>query len=188
MSRPKFGTIGQNGTTVPHDYGNIYYRQSIGDSERLVIGPTDSQIKLLDGLASTFPTHRYYVLYVLLLSHSGRRPGRYESPLIENHEALQIFMWTFQNYFEGDARHHLWIASSDSSDLLVYDQHDVIFGYGDLGTFENVLDTLGFKQSEFWFPSPHVHSYDPGNADTEDKLMSHFDWRFYDLQRGDEWE
>ena len=68
-------------------------RQPCGDGERLVIGPTGEQVKLLDELAAAFPTQRYYILYILLLSHAGRSPGRYQSPLIECHDDLQLFIW-----------------------------------------------------------------------------------------------
>jgi hypothetical protein len=183
----KFSTFDAVGNAIEHDYGNIYFRQPCGDSERLVIGPTDSQIKLLDVLSATYPSQRFYVLYVLLLSHAGRSLGRYQSPIIENHEDLQLFIWTFQNFFEGDGRHHLWIGSPDSADLLVYDQHDVIFAYGGLEAFESALTNDGFKQQEFWFPSPHSHSYDPSNVNAEDELMAYFDWTNFELQAGDEW-
>ena len=148
----KFALLDADGNSHTHDYGNVYFRQPCGDAERLVIGPTGSQIKLIDALASTFPTERYYILYVLLLSHADRSPGRYQSPIIESHEQLQQFIWRFQNFFEGDGRHHVWIASPDSPDLLVYDQHDVIFAYGDLRLFESELEKVGFRRAEFWFP------------------------------------
>ena len=183
----KFASLDRDGNAIDHDYGNIYFRQPCGESERLVIGPTGAQVKLLDELAATYPTQRFYVLYILLLSHGGRSPGRYQSPVMENHEDLQLFIWTFQNFFECDGRHHVWIASPDSDDLLVYDQHDVIFGYGNLDAFESVLNNGGFNQQEFWFPSPHSHSYDPANVNAEDELMAYFDWQFFELQAGDEW-
>ncbi len=188
MTRLKFGTLDSQGEAVVHDYGNLYFRQPCGDGERLVIGPKSSQVKLLDELAATFATQRYSILYVLLLAHAGRTPGRYQSPLIGSHEDLQLFIWTFQTFFEGDGRHHLWIASPDSSDLLVYDQHDVIFAYGDLDAFETVLKSHQYQDKEFWFPSPHTHGYDPANAQAEDELLSFFEWQYFDLQPGDEWD
>ena len=184
----KFASLDAHGNGVDHDYGDVFFRQPCGGSQRLVIGPSGAHVELLDELASTFPTERYYVLYVLLLSHAGREPGRYQSPLFESHEELQLFIWTFQEFFEGDGRHHVWIGTPDSGDLLVYDHHDVIFAYGDLDAFEQVLVGRGFRETEFWFPSPHSHSFDPANVRTEDELMGHLDWGRFDLQPGDEWE
>jgi hypothetical protein len=184
----KFAFIDAEGNGIAHDYGNLYFRQPCGTSERLVIGPTNSQIQLIDKLAANFSGQRYYILYVLLLSHAGRLPGRYQSPLIESHEDLQLFIWRFQNFFEGDGRHHVWIATPDSSDLLVYDQHNVIFAYGNLDGFQQVLDDATFRNKEFWFPCPHSHSFDPANANVEDELMAYFEWQYFELQPGDEWE
>ena len=188
MAIPKFGTLDLRGEPVAHDYGDSYFRQPCGDGARLVIGPTDSQIKLLDELAANFPTRRYYVLSLLLLSHAGRTPGRYQSPLIGGHEDLQLFIWTFQKFFEGDGRHHLWIASPGAPDLLVYDQHNVIFAYGNLDAFESVLQSHRYQYKGLWFPSPHAHGYDPANVSAEDELMSYFEWKYFELQPGDDWE
>ena len=188
MMRPKFGRLDSSGEAVPNDYGNVFFRQPCGDSERLVIGPTGSQIQLLDSLASAFTSQEYYLLYILLLSHSGRSPGRYESPIVPNHNDLQLFIWTFQTFFENDGRHHLWVASPSSNDMLIYDQHDVVFAYGNLDSFESVLVEGGFKNAEFWFPSPHTHGFDPANAVVEDELIGYFDWKYYELQPGDEWD
>lgn len=188
MAMAKFGRLDALGEWVAHDYGSIFFRQPCGETERLVIGPSGSQIKLLDELSLKFSSAKYYLLYVLLVSHAGRAPGRYQSPLIESHEDLQLFIWTYQKFLENDGRHHLWIGSPNSNDMLVYDQHNVIFAYGSLNAFESVLTSNQFRQQEFWFPSPHRHGYDPANARAEDELMAYFDWRYCELQCGDEWD
>lgn len=184
----KFGSLDDSGNGIDYDYGNRYFREPCGDSERLVIGASGSNIQLLDSLAAVYPRQEYYALYVLLLSHAGRSPGRYQSPPMASHEDLQVFIYTFQEFLEGDGRHHLWIGSPGSADLLVYDQHDVIFAYGALDKFERVLVDCEFTAEEFWFPSPHTHSYDPANVREEDAIMSYFEWQFFELQPGDEWD
>ena len=184
----KFSTFDETGNRVDHDYGDRYFRQPCGDSERLVIGASRSNIQLLDALAAVYSQQEYFALYILLLSQADRTPGRYQSPLIANHEDLQLFIYTFQEFLEGDARHHLWIGSPGSTDLLVYDQHDVAFGYGSLDRFEKVLVKNEFTADEFWFPSPHWHSFDPVNVREEDALLSYFDWQYFGLQDGDEWD
>ena len=82
----------------------------------------------------------------------------------------------------------MWIASPDSSDLLVYDQHDVIFGYGNLDAIESALKNRQFRNQEFWFPSPHTHHYNPANVNQEDAVMAYFPWTYFELQNGDEWD
>ena len=184
----KFLSQDEDGNFKEHDYKNNYYFQPCGNSNRLVIGASNEHIRLLDQLAARVSKQRYYALYVLLLSHSGREPGRYQSPLIQNHKELQDFIWTFKKFFEGDGRHHIWIGSPDSNDLLVYDQHNVIFAYGNLDAFEEILTSNGFSLQEFWFPCPHSHSFDPQNVSAEEELMAYWDWKFSPLQKGDEWD
>ena len=188
MARPKFGIPHSSGEVSRHDYGNLYFHEPSGDSGRLVIGPTGSQVQLLESLAETFQPQEYFVLYILLVSHSGNNLGRYQSPLIRNFYALKKFTSTFRLFFENDGRHHIWIASPISPQTLVYDQHDVIFAYGDLEAYEDVLKKNDYTCKDFWFPSPHAHGYDPANGDTEDVLLEFFDWQHFDLQPGDEWD
>jgi len=117
---------------VDYDYGDRYYREPCGNSERLVIGPSGKHINLIDLLTAKFGSDRFYVLYVLLISHAGYDLARYQSPIIEEREDFRLFIWTFQEFFEGDGRHHIWFKSADTKDLIVYDQHNVLFVYGDL--------------------------------------------------------
>ncbi|WP_308990288.1 hypothetical protein [Roseibacillus persicicus] len=176
------------GDATNHDYGSIYFREPCGSSERLVIGASKKQISLLDKLSRCFPTEETFALYVLRVSRLGHHSGRYQSPLFQTHEDLQIFLYTFQEYFESDGRHHLWIGAPDGSAMLILDQHDVIFAYGDLDAFERILHAEGYMPKDFWFPAPHGHSYNPENDKHEDEIMSHFDWTRTDLQEGDDWD
>ncbi|MCP4542989.1 MAG: hypothetical protein GY832_38215, partial [Chloroflexi bacterium] len=151
------------------------------------IGPTSGQIALLCDLASVFPERKYYFLYVLLLSHADNRKGRYQSPPIESYQDLELFLWTFQTFFEQDGRHHIWVASVASDDLLVYDQHNVIFAYGNIDGFEERLRELGYEEKEFWFPVPHAHTYPAANVHQEQGVLEYYDWHWSELQEGDEW-
>ena len=184
----KFAALTESEKWVAHNYGNLCFRQPTSSDERLVIGPSSEQIETMLGLARAWPTQQFYVLYVLLVPHSGAEPGRYQSPLIESFEDLQVFFYTHKSFLESDARHHIWIGSPSNDGLLVYDQHNVIFAYGDLDCCERILASRGFKQDEFWFPSPHAHSYDATNDPQEEELLRYFPWHHSPLQKGDEWD
>jgi len=80
------------------------------------------------------------------------------------------------------------VAAIDSPDLLVYDQHNVIFAYGEIDRFQGVLKNRGYVEREFWFPTPHSYSFPPANTKYEDELMAYFPWRHSPLQPGDEWD
>ncbi|MFT5152589.1 MAG: hypothetical protein ACI841_002588 [Planctomycetota bacterium] len=184
----KFSALNDEGIPIPFEYGDLFFRQPCDGSERIVIGPTTDQIRLIRLLASHFTAESFWTLYVLLVSHGENLLGRYESPPIGQAADLATFLDTFGSFFEDDGRHHLWVASTSSPDLLVYDQHNVIFVYGDLDKFESVLLDGGFREQKFWFPTPHAHQYPAVHAETESKLLGHFDWKWSPLQKGDEWE
>lgn len=182
----KFSVVAPDGTHALHDYGDRFYRQPTTGPDRLVIGASGSNIDLLGSLAARFVDQPYFVLYVLLVSHTEHQPGRYQSPLM-SFEELWAFLDQFRDFFEGDGRHHVWIGSQ-GADFLVYDQHDLIFAYGTLDAYEDVLWNRGFTEEQFWIPTPHSHSFPPANTPRQEALFEHFSWRRFDLQPGDEWE
>lgn len=174
---------------IPHDYGDVYFQQPCGEGFRLVIGPSRDQVDLLAELVGELQGNPWYVLYVLLVPRRGnRQPGRYESEPFESHAALASFLQSFRCFFESDGRHHVWAGSAANDGLLVYDQHNVIFAYGPLDRFERVLVSRGYREAEFWFPSPHSHAFLPENDAEEERLMAEIEWQSYPLQSGDEWD
>jgi len=184
----KFTSLNESKEWITHNYGNVFFRQPMSAGERLVIGPSRAHVELMLSLAQTWRTQRFYVLYVLLVSHSGAELGRYQSQLIESFEDLQVFFYTYETFLESDGRHHIWIGSPSNDGLLIYDQHNVIFAYGDLSLYEQALTSRSFTRGEFWFPSPHSHSYPPTNVQQEEELLRHFPWQRSALQEGDEWD
>src|SRR3954470_510786 len=82
----KFTILNQSKEWVAHHYGNIFFRQAMRSSARLVIGPSAKHVEVMLALAQTWPTQQFGILYVLLISHSGAELGRYQSPLIESFE------------------------------------------------------------------------------------------------------
>src|SRR5689334_5864655 len=122
MFSEKFCSLNDSGEHVRHDYGNLFFEQPCGSTSRLVIGPSREQVSLLLDLAAEFAGCPWYVLYVLLVPRQGQRSaGRYASPDFDDHRSLREFLQSFVNFFEGDGRHHLWIASPADGGLLVYD-------------------------------------------------------------------
>lgn len=183
----KFGVLNESKEWIAHDYGNAFFRQPMSSGERLVIGPSSKHVDMMLSLAQTWPNKQFYILYVLLLSHSGAELGRYQSPLITSFEDLQVFFYTYETFLESDGRHHIWIGSPSNDGLLIYDQHNVIFAYGDLPCYEQILTSLNFSRREFWFPCPHSHGYPPANVQEEEELLRHFPWQHSPLRDGDEW-
>jgi hypothetical protein len=172
---------------VPHEYGNLYFEQPCGDGSRLMIGPSHDQIDLVIELAAELQGNPWFVLYVLLVPRCGHRePGRYQSEPFESHADLAAFLRSFRAFFEGDGRHHVWVGSAPNDGVLVYDQHDVIFAYGPIDRFKALLASRGFREREFWFPSPHSHNFRPEYDAEEERLMSEVAWKRFPLGPGDD--
>lgn len=182
----KFCHLDANGEPVPHRYGNHFFVQPCGDTQRLVIGPSTGHVQLLERLATQLGDPPFYILYVLLVSHTDHQVGRYQSPPIPSFSAVNDFLQTFAEFLENDGRHHLWI--SNGKDLLVYDQHNVIFVYGSIAKFQSIVEAEGFTNEPFWFPAPHTHSFPPSNAEVEKRLLAYFPWQQSELRTGDEWD
>jgi hypothetical protein len=178
-----------NDEWIRHDYGNVYFEQPCGNSRRLVIGPSTDHVDLMVELAAELEGNPWYVLYVLLIPRQGGPgPGRYQSEPFENHAYLASFLLGFRAFFESDGRHHVWVGSGANDGVVVYDQHNVLFAYGPLDRFRSILASHGFRQSEFWFPSPHAHSYMPENDPEVERLMAEAEWKHFPLQPCDEWD
>ncbi len=183
----KLGTLNQQDEEIPFEYSNLFYYEPLNGEGRITIGPSNKHVSLVLDLAEGWEQQEYHILYVLLLSHAGYQPGRYQSPRLASFEDLQLLLPTFQEFFENEGRHHIWVASTQSNEMLIYDQHNVIFTYGDLERYKRYLIERDFQEKSFRFPVPHIHSYPSENSKYEDELMEFFDWQYHPLAENDEY-
>ena len=180
----KFGT--EESGSAEYVYGNVWAREQTTGPQRLIIAPANAHVDLLLQLSRRMPAP-YWVLYVLVVSRTDATIGRYQCPAPLNVEDLEHFLTRFSKYFEGDARHHLWIGSETSPDLVVYDNHNVIYAYGDIERFEEVLHSLGMQQVEsVQFPYPHSHNYHQEFDEVEQELLRSQDWKYFPLHDSDD--
>ena len=97
-------------------------------------------------------------------------------------------MLEYKEYFETDGRHHLWICTLDNSGRLIYDQHNVIFAYGQIEKYLTILDKEGFKEKRFSFPDPHAHAFNQINDKFEESILEYWGWSIYPLEDSDEYD
>jgi hypothetical protein len=172
---------------TPVRYHNVYSIEQTAGPERLIIGPAADHLRLLLSLAEVWQGE-YYLLYVLLVPRQGKRePGRYQSPGPLTLEQVAAFCRRFAHFLQGDGRHHLWIGSAVNAGLLIYDQHDWIWAYGDLQAYISVLQASGFAEGEVVLPVPHSHNYHPTFDAAEDELAEFWEWSYFPLQPDDEY-
>jgi hypothetical protein len=179
----KFGTIDDGDRKF--DYSNIWSREKTTGPSRLVIAPSGNQISLLIDLCRTMEAP-FWILYVLLVPRGQAPAGRYQVPEPMPRKSMEDFLERFREFFEGDARHHVWIGSASSSDLLVYDNHNVIYAYGELQRFEQILTAHGLLKTEnVQFPDPHTHNYNPEFDGDEADVLRMLDWKHFPLHEDD---
>ena len=177
----KFGAV--NGAQErSYQYSDTFALERTSGPERLVIAPSGQHVLLLCDLLSVMP-EPFGVLYVLVVPRGQAEAGRYQIANPASRSEVESFLNTF---LEQDARHHIWIASAITSDLVVYDNHNVIYAYGRLSEFVHRLVKRGFKKEEaVRFPSPHVHKYNAIFDQDQGRLLNHWEWKRLPLQESD---
>lgn len=179
----KFSAGDFNSPEIEYDYGNVF--ELAGSS--LKVSASKKQVELLAELIKDL-VPPFYVLYVLVVSRTGKELGRYQSPIFESETELLEFLTKFKSFFETDGRHHIWIGTVENNGLLVYDQHNVIFAYGDNEKYIKRLIENEYAEKSFSFPAPHVHSFHEENDKFEIEMFHQFDWQFFPLKENDTYD
>lgn len=180
----KFGWLPDGTNEQPYEYPNIWAVEKTTGPDRLVIAPKSRYIELLLHLAKSLDAP-YGLLYVLTLPRGGGTAGRYQHPFQLSFDDLELFLYSYQELLEQDARNSIWIQSS--SGLLIYDRHNVIYAYGPLDAFKATLSKEGLQEfKELRFPSPHTHRYHFQYDDAQANILREVDWVISPLRPRDD--
>ena len=126
-------------------------RYIIGGSK----GHLDTILKLVREMEEPFR-----ILYVLVVTRSGAREGRYESVDL-GLEEVEGFIESYRDALEHDGRHHFWVHSMGDNSTLVFDRHQVIYAYGLLDAFGKILEDCGYRPGTVDRNYRHAHNYHP---------------------------
>lgn len=137
-------------------------------------------LKLIECLTPPF-----FVLYVLHTPRGEGDPGRYQSPQLELGD-LRAFISRFASFFAGDARFDLWVHSPSAKGTIVWDRHNLIYGYGPVGCFGRALGSIGFSEGKPSVPGPHMHHYRKELDPDGTAILSAFLWQHSPLRPEDE--
>ena len=169
-----------------YEYPNVWSREKTTGPERLVIAPTSNHISLMIELSNVM-LEPFWVLYVLTVPRGEGEAARYQNAEPIGREEAVRLLSRFKQFFESDGRCHLWLKSVSNSDLLVYDKHNVIYGYGQLSAFEEILSKRGMEKVEdLRFPSPHIHNYRSEFDAPARELLNYWKWTQSSLHDSDE--
>ena len=128
----------------------------------------------------------FRILYVLAVPRAEGEPGRYQAATPVPRHVVEEFLKRFRDFFEHDGRHHLWVAATSSSDLLVYDKHNVIYAYGQLPEFEQIALNCGMARADsVQFPSPHIHKFNAAFDLEQQEVLRYWEWKHTPLREDD---
>lgn len=175
----KFGILRDN-EWEKYRYGNVFAHEVYPDWSRVTIGADHKHIPLMLDIAKQWEGP-YGILYVMVVPRSSHGAARYQSPELCSFNDLELFAYTFQEYFEGDGRHHIWFMDISSNYRIIYDNHDLIYAYGNDDTVMDILKAKGFKESSPQMPAPHGHCFNQDLDKYEDEIMEYFEWITFPL-------
>ena len=156
-----------------------------GQRARLVITTEDSPVSLMRDIVRNWPAP-FVILYALIVTRSDVEPARYQSPWLDDIQSVDAFLTRFQNFFEQDARHAVWVSAPDHGLQIVYDRHELLFVYGDGERVGELLEERGFANGQAQVPVPHAHHYHAQFDQDFAALMDWWQWRSSPLQPDDE--
>jgi hypothetical protein len=181
----KFGSLQDPRGESIFLHPNVWARERTSGPERLAIAPAAQHINILRTLLDLIP-EPFHVLYVLAISRGGGEPGRYQSSTPKTKADVDMFLSTFVEFLELDARHRLWIKSVSTNDLLVYEQHNLIYVYGELGRMPVGLEAFGLKETDsIHIPVPHTHKYNERFDFDQEKVLDYWEWQQSPIQDSD---
>jgi hypothetical protein len=180
----KLGTV-RAGEDVAWSYRASYARQVVGGVERLVIAPGAQPGKLLRELLALLP-EPLWVLYVLVTPRTEAAAGRYQSATPHARAEVLALLDRFENYLACDGRHNLWLAAPPAGQL-VFDRHEVIYGYGPIAEIVSRLKEKNFAEVDtIRVPVPHSHHFHEEMDADEKEILAHWEWVQSELQETDD--
>ena len=168
---------------VMHRHSDTFAIQAERSPQRLVLAPSERHLDILFSISALL-TPPFEALWVLHTPRGGSNPGRYQSPPLSL-TALSDLLLPVRDYLERDGRHDFWIHSRGSESLLVWDRHDLIYLYGVISVFEDLLSNYGLHEGEVPIPSPHAHNYHAAYDLAERSLANAIAWRVSPLREAD---
>lgn len=168
------GKLFEVGARTPYRHPRLWSREAISGVERLCVGGGERSAALLGDLAGCLPGP-LFVVAVLGVAHAGKAEKLESEPL--DIEAVVRFLDDFRELFENDARAEAWVGATSGEGLLVLDEHDLIYAYGPLDDFEEILVAREFEGGDPGVSFEHLHRFNAELDHMELRLREWGSWR-----------
>lgn len=168
-----------------HNYQRCFTLQNLEQSRsRLMATMGDDAVAIFEKVALKL-TPPYGLLYVLHTPRGEGEEGRYQSPWLKASELCRL-LHKYESYFKTDSRFDIWIHSPADAATLVWDRHNLLYGYGPLDLYTTALTEEGYLPGDVSLPDPHQHNYYDANDSEAVSLLDEVDWTRSDLRPEDE--
>lgn len=182
MDRPSFkiGTPDAGGVTAEFRYPDLFQLQDISGVNRLIVGPSGDHVDLLLNLSDLLE-EPFKVLYVLVdpIGTKEDDTGRFELDGEMTRAEVHAFFNRFRDFFQWDARHHVWLTAKNGT--IIYDQHNILYLYGPIADYEQILLASGLTPGDVEFPYPHMHAFHQEMNPMLELLLKDYNWRWFPL-------
>jgi hypothetical protein len=160
-------------------YEKEYAVREKASGGRLIVTPDKDHVKMmLNLLAGENKNHSYSIAYFLLES-CKEAWGKYQSVKTLSWDELERFCKKYTDYLETDARHNLGIRDNETKDTVIYDNHNVLYVFGNLEEKIEILENNGYKKvDKIVIPKPHSHFFNTANDDNELEIIKNNEWIF----------
>ena len=169
---------------ISDDFSELKYEKKYAVKEkssggRLMVTPDKGHVKMtLILLAGENKNHSYSIAYFLLES-CQKAWGKYQSAKALSWDELENFCKKYTDYLETDARHNFGIRDNETKDTVIYDNHNVLYVFGNMEEKIEILENNGYKKvDKIVVPKPHSHFFYDENDDNELELIKNNEWIF----------
>ncbi len=174
----------ENNNEEPFSHAAVYSMQTLSSGvDRIVAGAPNGEYRTFSDLTFAL-TAPYFLLYVLHTPRGEGDPGRYQSPALSEVEVLE-FLKEFSDFLGGDARFDIWSHSPNSGGTVVWERHNLIYAYGPLNEYEQILINLGYDKGKADSNFPHCHYYRDEFDEVAKNLLNYMEWSKAPLQPED---
>jgi hypothetical protein len=175
--------IETNGLWIERDAERRFTHETSSGGSRLRFVLPRSRPHLIRELSSALQ-EPFQLLYVLHTSRGEGPKGRYQSPELSRID-LDAFLARYAGFLTGDARHDLWIRSTHSNTVVVWDRHNDVYVYDAPNVVEQ-LTILGFQEAELEPLGAHTHHYRAEFDGDAREILTAFTWTRTELRPEDE--
>jgi hypothetical protein len=168
-----------------YTHGNMYEHRVYSDWSTVVVAPNKNQIQFILDIAKEWPGP-FLILYVLIASRCDHEIGRYQLANTVSYKELESFLDNHKEYFEKDGRHHLWVIDITHNNRIIYDNHNIIYIYGDDKKTIKFCEHKGLKKNEISIHTPHTHNFNEQYDTEENYVFNNYEWIQFPLEEDDD--